>query len=192
MEGDTSDTSVTTQEEGPSLRLVNAHYQMVVKQPLNLERLAHYVKGKLHRGRPTMLSCLLLSKRVQFFPKGAVQILGGALSPQLMNRLCNMIYTVLKEYNSSIEPYLSKWKCTNAVYHFNLYRHIDVKGIHSGKDVFFETELFPAILITKWKPAHVTLFVNGKGMLTGVTNKRAALNIIHSVTDYLDSLHVIH
>ena len=80
--------------------------------------------------------------------------------------------------------FLSEWKCTNAVYHFDLNRRIHVSNVPSSKDVFFEAELFPAILISKWKPSHVTLFANGKGMITGVKSKQAALDIICEVSDY--------
>ena len=70
------------------------------------------------------------------------------------------------------------------MYHFDLFRRVPVNNVHSSKDVFFEAELFPAILISKWKPSHVTLFANGKGMITGVKSKQVALDIICKVSDY--------
>ena len=84
--------------------------------------------------------------------------------------------------------HVTEWKCTNAVYHFDLRRRIHVNSVHSSKDVFFEPELFPAILISKWKPSHVTLFANGKGMITGVKSKLTALNIICEVSDHFSPL----
>jgi len=66
------------------------------------------------------------------------------------------------------------------------------QNIASSHEIFYEPELFPAILISKWKPAHVTVFANGKGMITGVVYKKAALDILSQVCDFLTLRHDLH
>ena len=65
-----------------------------------------------------------------------------------------------------------------------------MNNILCTKNVFFEPEIFPAILLSTWKPAHVTLFANGRGMITGVKNKVTAIETLYKVCGHLtqDSL----
>ena len=65
------------------LRIINGHYLLRCRQRLNLQQL-HAVllhQGRLYNGRPTMLSCRLMGKRVQFFPNGTIQVLADNLTP---------------------------------------------------------------------------------------------------------------
>ena len=55
------------------------------------------------------------------------------------------------------------------------------------KDFSFEPELFPAAMISKWQPAHVTLFCNGKGLITAVKSEDKALFILSELTLFLQS-----
>ena len=45
----------------------------------------------------------------------------------------------------------------------------------------YEPELFPALLLAKWPTARVTLFQNGKGIVTGVRHPRHAMDVIFEV-----------
>lgn len=38
----------------------------------------------------------------------------------------------------------------------------------SNAQMFYEIELFPAVLINEWEPAHVALFHNGYVVVTGI------------------------
>jgi len=87
---------------------------------------------------------------------------------------------------------MSQWKCTNVVYHFTMNRKVRTNNIGSSKDVFFEPEIFPAILLSKWKPTHITLFANGKGMITGVKDKKTAVDTLSQLIDHLSSSDDIH
>lgn len=80
------------------------------------------------------------------------------------------------------------WTCTNAVYHFTFDHKVKMKNISCCKDIFYEPEIFPAILLSKWNPAHVTLFSNGKGVITGVIYKKTAIHILAQVLEYLYSM----
>ena len=49
-------------------------------------------------------------------------------------------------------------------------------------------EIFPAALISKWLPAHVTLFANGKGMITGIKDEASAVRLLSEIEHYIASL----
>ena len=53
-----------------------------------------------------------------------------------------------------------------------------------SKDFSFEPELFPAALISKWHPAHVSVS-NGKGMITGVKSQDEAECILDELPFFL-------
>lgn len=58
----------------------------------------------------------------------------------------------------------------------------------SDKNVFYETELFPALLMRNWAPVHVHVFHNGKVLLTGVKTLSHAHHILHELKHELNSL----
>lgn len=81
---------------------------------------------------------------------------------------------------------MMKLTLVNMVASVQLNRRIRLHHITSSNGVMsYESELFPAALITKWKPAHVAAFHNGKVILTGVTSIEHANNIANMLIDYL-------
>lgn len=79
---------------------------------------------------------------------------------------------------------------TNAVFHFNLNsRCLFVKNV-CNKDISYEPELFPAALISKWAPIHITLFPNGKGIITGVRSRSQASKVLEKLMLYLKKINV--
>ena len=167
------------------LRVINAHYQSQCNRHINLQHLSDVVgaSGTLHRGRPTMLTCRMMTKRVQFFPSGTVQILGGGVTPSLLNHLSAQISHLLSQCDSNL--LMGTWKVNNIVFHFDLMKRIKLNNSVSTKNFSFEPELFPAALISKWHPAHVTLFSNGKGMITGVKSHDTAQCILDELPSYI-------
>ena len=77
------------------------------------------------------------------------------------------------------------WKVNNIVFHFDLKKYFKFNDCECNQFFSFEPELFPAALISKWHPAHVTLFMNGKGMITGIKDRDTALNILKEVSDFV-------
>lgn len=141
----------------------------------------------LHRGRPSMLSCRLMKKRVQFFPNGTVQILGG-VAPSLLNLLYAQISQLLHQYDSSLQ--MTRWKVNNIVFYFVLTQRLQFNHCVCSKDLSYEPELFPAALISKWQPAHITLFSNGKGMITGIKSEDIAQSIVDELPSFLSLMNV--
>ena len=77
---------------------------------------------------------------------------------------------------------MTQWTVNNIVFHFDFAQRFKLNTRWCNKDFSYEPELFPAALISKWKPAHVTLFPNGKGMITGVRSEQTALKILHELS----------
>ena len=82
---------------------------------------------------------------------------------------------------------LSPWKVNNCVCEFDFNRRFKFEKIPCDKDFSYEPELFPAALISKWAPAHVTLFSNGKGLVTGVKSETEAMSYLCQLPSFLSS-----
>ena len=84
---------------------------------------------------------------------------------------------------------MTEWKVNNIVTSFIIKKKFKFDKMNCNKNFSFEPELFPAALISKWTPAHVTLFPNGKGMITGVKSEDDARRIIKEIPNFLQSNH---
>ena len=173
------------------LRIINGHYQLRCDQHLRLQQLKTLLpSSRLHMGRPTMLSCRIVGKRVMFFPNGSIQILAGNMTPTHFDRLQLVIRRLLSTYTSvnAVTPtviHVSKWIVNNLVVYFDLHSSFTFNGILCNGRISYEPELFPALLLSKKSTAHVTLFQNGKGIVTGV---RSTVEAIHVLQDILIDL----
>ena len=76
---------------------------------------------------------------------------------------------------------LSPWKVNNFVVHFSFPTRFIFKNMVSSSSLSYEPELFPALLMTKWHGAHVTLFPNGEGILTGVRDGDSVKSTLQDV-----------
>ena len=74
----------------------------------------------------------------------------------------------------------------NMVIHLDMKRAYDFDGYVSNGDMTFLPELFPAAMITKWYPTHVTLFGNGKAMITGVKSFSELRSIICALDSFVE------
>lgn len=62
--------------------------------------------------------------------------------------------------------------------YFNLHVAFTFDAIFCTQSVSYEPELFPAVLLSKWSTARVTLFVNGKGIVTGIRTPQQAIAVL--------------
>ena len=171
-----------------SLRIVNGHYQLWCSHRIRLQQLITVINGgKFHVGRPTMVSCLIMEKRVQFFPNGSIQILAGGMTRILFYKIFHMIYHLLSVSNSVVMPmgsetfHLSRWIVNNIVIQFDLNDDFTFHQLMCNGKQSYEPEIFPAVLISKHESAHVTLFPNGKGIITGIRQRSKAMPILRNV-----------
>ena len=84
-------------------------------------------------------------------------------------------------------PPAKQWTIKNIVIHYDFGEKFSFHKLLCDKDFSFEPELFPAALISKWSPAHVTLFPNGKAMLTGIKSESEAVSVINKIPSFLKS-----
>lgn len=160
------------------MKVINLMRTMKVECPLDLEELHRRHGGKLFHGRPEMLLLRLKNgKNVQLFRGGTVQILGAIpqqeaerMRHEILQRLCLSMRAPLAISNMVVTAQLKNLRFQ--------------KIAKSSRDIFYETELFPAALITKWLPAHVAVFHTGKVVITGVKSVSHYLTLLNSLKVY--------
>ena len=150
------------------LRVINIVRTMTVDHSLDLELIYRsFDNSVLYSGRPEMLVMRMDNGRnLQMFRSGKVQIFGN-LNHEEAERMQHELVMKLR----TILPYLqvAPMKIVNLVVSAKLKNVIHLPTVTSSNaTVFYETELFPAALISKWHPAHVAVFHNGKVIITGV------------------------
>ena len=69
----------------------------------------------------------------------------------------------------------------NLVVYFDLRSVFTFTGILCNGRISYEPELFPALLLSKKSTTHVTLFQNGKGIVTGVRRPVEAIEVLQDI-----------
>ena len=163
-----------------NVRIVNMMRTMKATTPINLEGIHQEHGGKLLKGRPEMLVLpTAVGRNIQMFRNGTIQIL-GPVSQNKAEAMCHELTTrthlqvspmttsnVVMSAQLMKKPCLSKIQCSNA-------------------HVFYEIEVFPAILIRKWEPAHVALFHNGHVIVTGIKSLEEGHCILQNLKRMLE------
>ena len=146
------------------------------------KRLPH---SKLYHGRPQMLvTKMSCGRNLQLFPSGCIQILGRV---SLSNAL-SMSYEIL-QHLKPLYPHLQLPILTlkNIVVHAQLTKTIPLHRIkHSSSTVSYEPELFPAVLIRRFEPAHIAVFHTGHCIITGLKSLEQAHVIVHELVHFLN------
>ena len=161
--------------------------QMKVDCEIDLENLFVTLDNtKLYGGRPEMVLVKMNNGRnLQIFRSGVIQIL-GALSH---SDAVSMRYEVkhrLKKLAKMENCQMSDLTLKNMVVSAQLSRNVSFRNIKTGnKTIQYDGETFPAALITKWRPAHVSVFRNGKVVITGLKTQSHTYFILNSLLDYL-------
>ena len=155
-----------------NVRVVNKMRTMKCCDTMNLKRLHQLLGGTLHTGRPEMLVFpTSVGRNMQVFRNGTIQILGG-VPDDVANTMC-------REFEHRTELKLPPMTISNLVLSARLKKKPCLSKIrHCNAHVFYEVELFPAALITYWKPAHVALFHNGHVVVTGIKTLREGYRVL--------------
>ena len=167
-----------------NVKVINMMRSMCVTDKLNLEALHTTLGGRLYRGRPEMLLLPMSNGRnMQLFRRGTVQILGKVsqheaevMRRELLQRLQISTTTPLVISNLVISAQLKMTHCLQKI-------------LQSNANLMYEVELFPAALISKWHPAHVAVFHNGKVIITGVKTVSRCKEIFSLLLSYLNDMH---
>ena len=168
--------------------IVNRMRVMTGSTTIDLEGLHHLYKdsSRLYRGRPEMLLLRMSNKRnVQLFRKGKIQILGPLseeTTEQMMIECLSKVRQLLPNFQ------LTPATTVNMVLRVTVPQTVTRKLSSSDSSIFYEPELFPAILLTNWAPAHIHIFHNGKALITGVKSLDEANLIYKDLLDFIHSL----
>ena len=152
-----------------------------------LEECNRNIPSKLYTGRPEMLLILMSNGRnVQLFRKGTIQIL-GAITDQEAHDMLSECLQLLRQVRKMRTCGLLTQQLTikNLVLKFHFKTTIHLNRIqNSNHKICYDATVFPAAMVTKWSPAYVSLFPDGKVILTGVKTLDAALSILSDLRDY--------
>ena len=162
-----------------SVSVVNMMRTMKATTRIDLEGLHRELGGKLYRGRPEMLVIpTSVGKNIQMFRNGTIQILGH-ISQNLANFMC-------QELKNWTHLQISPMKISNLVMSAQLKKKPCLSTIqHSNAQVFYEIELFPAVLIRIWEPAHVAVFHNGHVIVTGIKSINEGYHVLQLLLEML-------
>ena len=152
---------------------------MKAPEPLDLEWLQWSIAdAKLYRGRPHMLTWKSEYGRVQFFPNGTIQLMGNIDESRAMR-----IHSIVRDL---VEMEVTPPSIRNLVLRVKLSKRQTLTTIPSNSDITYNSELFPAALISRWLPAHVSVFRTGEAIVTGVKSMDEAHRIIADVDEFMD------
>lgn len=168
------------------MSLKNVLVQMKCETNLDLQLLERNLQcqqKKLYMRKPKMLTCLMEGVRVQFFPRGAIQVLGGKVTRAALYQIYQKVNHVLHLMNPPTTA--TVWTVKNKVYQFDLCASFNFSKFICNHKFSYEPELFPAALLSEWKPAHVTLFPSGKGLVTGITSTKCIIDIVCDIENFL-------
>ena len=163
-----------------NVKIVNMMRTMKASTPINLEEVHGELGGKLHRGRPEMLvlPSVVVGRNIQLFRNGTIQIL-GAIPQKSANAMC-------QDLMSRSHLQISPMKVSNLVMSAQLKTKPCLSKIQcSSAQVFYEIELFPAVLIRAWEPAHVALFHNGHVIVTGIKSYEDGCHVLQCLLNML-------
>ncbi len=157
--------------------------QMKVDREMHLENLdATLNDTKLYRGRPEMLLMKMSNGRnLQIFRSGTIQILGAISHLDAVLMCCEVKHRLRKKIVKMENFQMTNLTLKNIVVSAQLSKKVCLRSIKTGnKNIQYDGETFPAALITKWRPAHVSVFRNGKVVITGLKTQSHAYFILNS------------
>jgi len=172
-------------------RVINIMRTMTANSGIDLECCHRVYKDitKLYRGRPEMLVMKMTNGRnVQLFRGGKIQILGRH-DHEVAEEMRRECIEKLRKIEKMANLQVSAISIVNMVVKFQLRRPICLRKIRkSDAHLFYEVELFPAALLTKWRPIHIALFHNGQVIVTGIKSLDQVTSIMKNLNDYLSQI----
>ena len=172
-----------------TLRIINLMREMKVNQRIALEDVYQEYSNEstLYRGRPEMLVMRMTinNHNLQLFRGGKIQILGRIPNQDAENMRQEIIMR-LRKVPTMRTCQVTPLTISNMVASLQLPSVINLQNIsHSNHNMSYEAELFPAVLIRKWFPAHVALFHNGKMIVTGVKSISVLKEIFECTQNFI-------
>ena len=165
--------------------MTNALCSMKCSSNVDIDQLSHDVTFshvKLYKGRPRMLTCRIEPGiTLQVFPRGSVQLLGG-----------NVLNNHMRIYRDVLLPLFNGHLTLPIIETMTVVcysgRSFNFSSIMTNAHVMYEVELFPALQVSLWKPVHMTVFHNGKIILTGIKDLRQVQKMCDLLIESFPSL----
>lgn len=183
-------------DDSYSVVVINANYRTSHDKCINLEHF-HYlllhsfkISSKLCT-KPAQLVIKDEKGTLLFFSNGKLRIMGCI--DELEATFLAYKYTMMIDDDYNFQPVYSQSMTVKVVMQnnnnkINLQTFVDVCS-SSLIPFQYETELFPAVLIRKYKPISVNVFSSGKIIMCGVRDIQQVHDIIHDLQPYLLKCH---
>ena len=171
-----------------SFNVVNANYRSTHDKCINLNHF-HSLLPKISKlcVKPAQLVIKDVKGTLLFFSNGKLRIMGCI--DELDATFLAYKYTMMLDDDYNLQPVYSQSKTVRVVLNnkrINLSTFVTVCTSSALITFQYEPELFPAVLIRKYKPISVNVFSSGKIILCGVREIEQVHDIIHELKPYLD------
>lgn len=162
-----------------SAEVVNCNYKSTLGKPINL-RLVHAAipNSKLYT-RPTQLVIKDSKGTLVFFANGKHRVMG--CNDELdATFLAYKYVTMIDKSTDDFQLVFSQSSTLRVLFHkkIHLQKLVQVISNSSSSLMHYEPEIFPAVLIRKYKPLSVNVFSTGKIMICGVRDMDQVHNIM--------------
>ena len=140
--------------------------------------------SKLYRGRPHMLVVTLsCGRNLQLFASGCIQIMGNLSHSRALSMSYEIIHHLRRLYPQVCMRTLT---LKNLVVSAQLSKTIPLHRLkQSSSTLYYEPELFPAILIRQYHPVHIALFHTGRCIITGLRSVEQGQNTVNNLIEFL-------
>jgi len=167
-----------------SVNVTNANYRTCHDKPINLKNLQLLLSNnsKLYV-KPSQLVVKDENGTVIFFSNGKMRIMGCI--DELDATFLAYKYTMMLDDDYNFQPVFAQSMTVRVVYNqmINLPKFArECKSL----PLQYETELFPAVLIKKYKPISVNVFSSGKIIMCGVKDIQQVEDIMQDLLPDLD------
>ena len=119
-------------------------------------------------------------KTVQIYPSGKIQIMGKVTCKEAEDMRLVILDELRQALDDPAVTLTSPLVCTMTVSAHLPFR-VNCHNLISNHQVLYEPEIFPAAILSYWKPVKVTLFPSGHVNITGLKNETDAIPILNSL-----------
>ena len=119
-------------------------------------------------------------KTVLVFPKRKIQFV-GRIQMEEANEMHEQISTILCDLFDSENVVISLPKLNTMTVTWTFPRTFNFLNSHCNATFSYEPELFPAAIISNWKPIKVILFPSGHVNFTGIKHPSDVVSIIKEI-----------
>jgi len=170
-----------------SAEVVNCNFKSNLNKPLNLSLIHSLMPNSKLYTKPSQLIIKDEDGTLIFFSNGKHRVMG--CKDEFDATLLAYKYVALIDKSDDDFPLLYSQSSTVRVLFHKKIHLPSLSHIHSNmssNQVHFEPEIFPAVLIRKYKPLSVNVFSTGKIIICGVRDMEQVHSIMKDLCDDLE------